>query len=116
MTYVHVEQVEDMIKAWQQECADHPALYNQGNVLRDRLERLTADIETPITEVDVRGWGVWAGQAIEGTVARHIAGKVNSLMAARKRAERGEPPPASLPVHDETKGTPPRLAGTWAQT
>ncbi len=84
MTYVHIEQVEDMIKAWQQECADHPALYNQGNVLRSRLAKLTADIEMPVTEVDVSGWGVWAGQAIERKVARHIAGKINALIAASK--------------------------------
>ena len=72
------------VKAWQQECANHPAIYNQGNVLRDRLAKLTADIETPITEVDVSGWGVWAGQAIQVPVARHIAGKINTLIAASK--------------------------------
>jgi len=37
MSYVRTEQVESMIKAWQEECRGHPALFNQGNVLRDRL-------------------------------------------------------------------------------
>lgn len=82
MTYLHVEQVDDMIKDWQQGCSDHPAIYNQGNVLRDRLTKLTADIETPIDEITVSGWGVWAGHAIPVAVCRHIAGKINSLIAA----------------------------------
>lgn len=42
MSYVTVQSVEDMIKAWQEECADHPALYNQANVLRDRLSAINA--------------------------------------------------------------------------
>ncbi|MDM9643840.1 hypothetical protein [Rhizobium sp. S163] len=32
--------VEKMIRDWQAECADHPALHNQGNVLLDRLKAL----------------------------------------------------------------------------
>ena len=32
--------VEKMIRDWQAECADHPALYNQANVLLDRLKAL----------------------------------------------------------------------------
>lgn len=32
--------VEKMIRDWQAECVDHPALHNQGNVLLDRLKAL----------------------------------------------------------------------------
>lgn len=32
--------VETMIRSWQSECKDHPALHNQGNVLLSRLEVL----------------------------------------------------------------------------
>jgi len=32
--------VEKMIRDWQAECASHPALHNQGNVLLDRLKAL----------------------------------------------------------------------------
>lgn len=32
--------VEKMIRDWQVECDDHPALHNQGNVLLDRLKAL----------------------------------------------------------------------------
>lgn len=32
--------VEKMIRDWQTECADHPALHNQGNILLDRLRAL----------------------------------------------------------------------------
>lgn len=34
--------VERMIAEWQGECQSHPALYNQGNVLRDRLKDIQA--------------------------------------------------------------------------
>lgn len=81
-SYLHIEQVDEMLKAWQAECADHPALHNQGNVLRDRLAKLNAHIETPIDGITVSGWGVWAGQAIRPDVCRYIAGKINNLLAA----------------------------------
>jgi hypothetical protein len=80
-TYLHIEAVDEMIREWQAECADHPALYNQGNVLRDRLAKLQAHIDGPITYVDVTGWGVWAGHAIPIPVAKYIAEKINSLLA-----------------------------------
>lgn len=32
--------VEKLIRDWQIECADHPALYNQANVLLNRLKSL----------------------------------------------------------------------------
>ncbi|GAA4108547.1 hypothetical protein ACFFTN_01160 [Aminobacter aganoensis] len=35
----------------------------------------------PISEIDVTGWGVWMGHAIPISVARHIAGKINDLIA-----------------------------------
>lgn len=37
--------VERMIKDWQAECANHPALHNQGNVLLDRLEAVVPALE-----------------------------------------------------------------------
>lgn len=38
--------VEQMIKEWQSECANHPALHNQANVLLDRLNGVaTADVD-----------------------------------------------------------------------
>lgn len=36
--------VEKMIRDWQAECADHPALHNQGNVLLGRLKALKASL------------------------------------------------------------------------
>jgi hypothetical protein len=39
-------EVEKMIKDWQSECANHPALHNQANVLLDRLDGLV-----PLTDV-----------------------------------------------------------------
>lgn len=32
--------VEKMIRDWQAECGEHPALHNQGNVLLDRLKAM----------------------------------------------------------------------------
>ena len=32
--------VEKMIRDWQEECVNHPALHNQGNVLLDRLKSM----------------------------------------------------------------------------
>lgn len=86
VSYLHIEVVDEMIRNWQAECADHPALYNQGNVLRDRLAKLQPHVETPISEVDVTGWGVWAGHAIPIPVARYIAGKINDLIAGATRS------------------------------
>ncbi len=101
MTYLHVEAVEDMIKNWQQDCADHPAIYNQGNVLRDRLDKLTADIETPITWIDVSAWSVWKNHAIPVDVAEYIAGKVNSLLAATDGGQKPEQREVALQPVDE---------------
>jgi hypothetical protein len=36
--------VEKMIRDWQAECAEHPALHNQGNVLLDRLKALKSSL------------------------------------------------------------------------
>lgn len=86
MTYVHIDAVHDLVKQWQADCSKHPAIYNQANVIRDRLDKLVADIETPIDHITVSGWGVWAGHTIPVAVCRHIASKVNSLLAGKRGA------------------------------
>lgn len=46
--YVERGQVDRMIKDWQADCADFPAIHNQGNVLRDKL----SDIPSGMSEED----------------------------------------------------------------
>lgn len=40
MTLVSFDAVDQMIKTWMTEVADHPAIHNQGNVLRKKLAAL----------------------------------------------------------------------------
>ncbi len=39
--YILRSEVDRMIKDWQAGCANFPAIYNQGNVLRDRLAAIS---------------------------------------------------------------------------
>lgn len=40
MSVVSLDAADQMIKEWMAEVADHPAIYNQGNVLRNKLAEL----------------------------------------------------------------------------
>lgn len=102
--------VDRMLKDWQAECLPHPAIYNQANVLRDRLKELepaNADIERLFSELAdsplgmESQWVVNASSGVpslsggrRGTLARGtigtwkefelIAALVNGLIASRQ--------------------------------